>query len=1092
MQLNFLSGKKSNLSNKAVTNGTVYFTDEGQIYFDKNNVRTLMSAHADTSQLSLSQNGKLLYSDPTFKSGVNSVGKYGNTSGSTDLTISRITDSEYCPTGSGNILQIKVSGTATSPGCGGFVQTLTSYANAEFIVQYLIKLPVGYKLNVASNGMGSGYTDTFITSTAGTGKWEWYVRKVKCGSSGSFSNGGHVYVSRTTGNAPSSSSPLTWYLGGIWSYNMAKSEDRFYGTADTANNALKLGGQTPSYYATSEALTALQGTVNGKLNLSGGTMTGPIRHTSASLPQSSSLQYIVGIDAFADGGTMKWQAASSVLVGKATADALGNNINDYYASKSLVADIQSSLANVGTDVGNLKASSTYFVEGTQTAATGSWTGTLAAVTAPYDGLTIRYYLPYAGSGNASLALNGGTAYPIYRYGTSTRITTHFSAGSVITMTFRTNYNVSGSTKTNAWLVDAFYYSDNYVGVICSTGASTAAKTGSTSYYTLADNKYFMIRIATSNTYAGALTLNINSNGAKPIYINGAASSATNYTLNRGLYLVYYDGSNYHFRTDGKIPGTAVNAEFATKDAAGNTITSYYAKAADLTSLQGTVNGKVSKSGDTVTGQLLIDSGGVDTKGLVISRGAGLSEAARHYVDDRTYYITYTNDEYANNIRFTLKNTDTENSDGSRANTSTVIFKGSSSGSEVQATNFTGLASKATADASGNIITSYYAKQSDLTALTTTVNGKLDKTGGTVTGDLTLNQNLNVKGILQNGRVFYNVLNFYKNNTVDEIVIKTKIPFTSGSIMPVIQLKGYAYGNDTPTELTVAFYIYQGAFNSYKATFTGTWKPELKLSTYTNNGTKYVALSIIGSVYYPRFSVDFIDIWSSTTRDYASGWAVEMKLATDTTSIVPTTDAITVSYAALANDITGNAATATKLLNTRNIFGQAFNGTADIAGQATVYGTYQSDASIRYSNSALEIREAGLVTNTQEDIGYAPTIGFHWSNRVGATLALHKDAVFYFRRQNGTDRATIDANLRGNAATATSATKATQDASGNVITSTYATKSALASLDTAVQGKVNRSGDTMTGSLGVKGTITIGDGVTLEFDSTTKCLNFNFI
>ena len=47
-------------------------------------------------------------------------------------------------------------------------------------------------------------------------------------------------------------------------------------------------------------------------------------------------------------------------------------------------------------------------------------------------------------------------------------------------------------------------------------------------------------------------MNINSTGAKPIYINGSASSTSNHTLPAGSYLVYYDGTNYYFRTDGHL------------------------------------------------------------------------------------------------------------------------------------------------------------------------------------------------------------------------------------------------------------------------------------------------------------------------------------------------------------------------------------------------------------------------------------------------------------------------------------------------------------------------------------------------------------
>lgn len=83
----------------------------------------------------------------------------------------------------------------------------------------------------------------------------------------------------------------------------------------------------------------------------------------------------------------------------------------------------------------------YLVVGTQTAATGTWTGTLTDVSSLYDGLTILYYLPYAGSGNASLRLTLGSGttsdVPVYWTGTS-RATTHYAAGSVILLTYYNN------------------------------------------------------------------------------------------------------------------------------------------------------------------------------------------------------------------------------------------------------------------------------------------------------------------------------------------------------------------------------------------------------------------------------------------------------------------------------------------------------------------------------------------------------------------------------------------------------------------------------------------------------------------------------
>lgn len=106
----------------------------------------------------------------------------------------------------------------------------------------------------------------------------------------------------------------------------------------------------------------------------------------------------------------------------------------------------------------------------------------------------------------------------------------------------------------------------------------------------------------ANTYAGALTLNINSAGAKPIYINGSASSSSNYTLPAGSYLVYYSGTNYYFRTDGGIQGGSFfgNASTATKaiqDGNGAIIDSTYLK---LTG--GTLTGAL-----TINGALNVNS-----------------------------------------------------------------------------------------------------------------------------------------------------------------------------------------------------------------------------------------------------------------------------------------------------------------------------------------------------------------------------------------------------------------------------------------------------------------------------------------------------
>lgn len=133
----------------------------------------------------------------------------------------------------------------------------------------------------------------------------------------------------------------------------------------------------------------------------------------------------------------------------------GNTKDDYVL---LAGGGTKAVSDFATDTALINL--TYYVKGTQTASTNAWTGSLTQISALYEGLTIRYRLPYAGTSSGAtlnLTLSNGTttgAKKIYRYGTTTQITTHFAAGSIITMTY---------DGTN-WIVDAFYDSNNYAYV----------------------------------------------------------------------------------------------------------------------------------------------------------------------------------------------------------------------------------------------------------------------------------------------------------------------------------------------------------------------------------------------------------------------------------------------------------------------------------------------------------------------------------------------------------------------------------------------------------------------------------------------------
>lgn len=168
-------------------------------------------------------NGKMLYKDPEFKKGLNGVGKYTNSSNvspdyiASKLTVERVTKPSDAPTQSGYCLKVTCKA-AQAPGYGGVHQSITSRANAVFVQKIIAKIPVGYKINTASNSMGTGYTDTWLTPTEGTGKYTTYLRKVVCGTTGNFSTGGHVYINGSP--APTESAPLEWYIAYMTAFDL--------------------------------------------------------------------------------------------------------------------------------------------------------------------------------------------------------------------------------------------------------------------------------------------------------------------------------------------------------------------------------------------------------------------------------------------------------------------------------------------------------------------------------------------------------------------------------------------------------------------------------------------------------------------------------------------------------------------------------------------------------------------------------------------------------------------------------------------------------------------------------------------------------
>lgn len=133
------------------------------------------------------------------------------------------------------VLKITTNGSA-SPSCGGFVAEHTAAANKYFIERFVAKVPVGYNVTAAYNSQGTGNSVTYLTSRAGTGNWEEYAILYKCGSSGTFSTGGHVYLIPDSGY---SSTSVTWYLAYVNNCDITSDKNLAYYTALPDKEVLK-------------------------------------------------------------------------------------------------------------------------------------------------------------------------------------------------------------------------------------------------------------------------------------------------------------------------------------------------------------------------------------------------------------------------------------------------------------------------------------------------------------------------------------------------------------------------------------------------------------------------------------------------------------------------------------------------------------------------------------------------------------------------------------------------------------------------------------------------------------------------------------
>jgi hypothetical protein len=226
--------------------------------------------------------------------------------------------------------------------------------------------------------------------------------------------------------------------------------------------------------------------------------------------------------------------------------------------------------------------------------TVEWTGTIPGLTDLYTGLKIAYKIPSTrgGSSSTKLNINGLGAKTVYRNTGNT--TSHLPAGTIVNLTYDGTY----------WKWADYDNNSTYSGMVTAylNNAGDAAKSASSTNFKLTDGITIILTNNAANTKAAALTLNVNSTGAKALYINGNISSSTNYTIPIGTYFCHYKVVNgtgqWHLWTDGTAHFTKLHLDTPLPDTEIASATTWNAKQNAITYMTTTQeNELISELGD---------------------------------------------------------------------------------------------------------------------------------------------------------------------------------------------------------------------------------------------------------------------------------------------------------------------------------------------------------------------------------------------------------------------------------------------------------------------------------------------------------------
>ena len=184
------------------------------------------------------QYGKMLYRDPMFKIGFNEIVRY-NRYASGEPYITRISAPADSPNAGGYVVEIlrEDLGNETGPGHGGFYWATSARANAILVTRLVAKIPVGFRIEFASNAIGNNADYRWLTSQDGSGRYQEYIFYLKCGDSGTFDSTNFFYL-----DGPAQQH--TWYLAFATVYDLT---DTDISTIDSKSRHFITTPTTPYY-----------------------------------------------------------------------------------------------------------------------------------------------------------------------------------------------------------------------------------------------------------------------------------------------------------------------------------------------------------------------------------------------------------------------------------------------------------------------------------------------------------------------------------------------------------------------------------------------------------------------------------------------------------------------------------------------------------------------------------------------------------------------------------------------------------------------------------------------------------------------------